>query len=126
MNRGNVSRWVQRGLSVIYVLSALVLPIFLAIAVSWVWLVIVPLIYICIFALMFPRIETMRQIIHLVRFLLIIGGFFITYYVIGNDFRPEMEFFTVAAQVIPVLGLALVLEARMLGNFHDSGDFVFH
>ena len=89
------------------------------------WWIPVPFgLYAVMFLVALPSVETSQRALDFFRLVVVVAAFSITAIVVGSDFRGNKDFFAVSAQVIPVLALALAVEARTLGAFYDRGDFL--
>jgi hypothetical protein len=109
---------VYRALSAVVWIGA---TLWVGYQVSWFVSLLAVVAFVAIVLIRIPAIETSREFVDFSKWLLILIAFWITFFVV-DDFQPrDTEFFAVAAQVIPVLVLALVLEGRFFG-FHDKSD----
>jgi hypothetical protein len=102
-------------------IGALVLVV---IAESWFVSLAAVLIVGSIALLVRPSIETLRAFVGYFRWLLVVLAFVVGSLAVGVDPKAQPEFFSVSAQIIPVLLLAIALEARMLGTMRDKTDLV--
>jgi hypothetical protein len=110
----------------LYVVLFIASLLWIGYKVSWLLSLVAIGALIALYLLLLPEIETTRAAAHFFRSPIVIVVWFGTFVFLDGRFQPQTtEFFGLAAQVIPVLLLAFILEARAFRHFYDKGDLAY-